>query len=108
MTEQDPVGQQDAQARLQQVVEQVRRDNAGSAPTAVRARLDEALTAAGLPLQPDKWTEDTAAEIAAGRSVVVDRRLNGHGEDQGPADVGRTAPDGTSTAPGPRSHPTDR
>lgn len=40
----------------------------------VEAALREEIDLAGLPEQPAPWVNNTAAEIAAGRTVVVDAR----------------------------------
>ncbi len=74
-TEQDPVGQQDVQAELQQVVDAVARAHGGDAVHVVRTALHEAIRAAGVPEQPVKWTDDAAGEIAGGRLLIVDRRI---------------------------------
>jgi hypothetical protein len=75
--EPDPAGQQDRQALLHGIVAELSRDLGGGAdPEAVRVRLVEAVEAAGLPPQPQKWVDDTSAEVAAGRAVIVDRREN--------------------------------
>jgi hypothetical protein len=74
-TEDQPLEQSGTQARLQQVVADVVAAVGGERDARLaRERLAAAIEAAGLPEQPHKWVADTAAEIAAGRSVVVDRR----------------------------------
>ena len=77
-TDEDPAGQQSIQARIQQIVSQVAQDVGGNDDARVaRERIEAGLAAAGIPEQPEKWVGDTAAEIAAGRGVVVDRREDG-------------------------------
>jgi hypothetical protein len=75
MTEQDPVGQRDAQAQLQQIADQVRARHGGAEVGIVRGELEQRIAAAGFPEQPEKWVHDLAAEISAQRDMVVDRRL---------------------------------
>ena len=75
MTDLDPKVQQQAQGTIQGIVERLSAERAGGDLDAVRAELAQALAEAGLPEQPQKWVSDTAAEIVAGRTVVVDRAV---------------------------------
>ncbi len=84
MTEQDPVGQRDAQAQLQQIADQVRARHGGDEVGIVRDDLTRSISAAGLPEQPEKWVGDLAAEISAGREMVIDRRLGQRGPSELP------------------------
>jgi hypothetical protein len=76
MTEQDPVGQRDAQAVLQQIADQVRRDHEGDDVEVVREALRRRIAEAGMAPQPVKWVDDLGGEIAGRREMVVDRRLD--------------------------------
>jgi hypothetical protein len=73
MTDLEPHVQDQAQQRIQQVIDQVAADHRGDDVEVVRAALARALEEAGLPEQPEKWVSDTGAEIASGRRLVVDR-----------------------------------
>jgi hypothetical protein len=76
-TEDHPGEQQDAQVTLQHIVERVVEEVGGRDDAkAARERLEAGIAAGGLPPQPEVWVRNTAAEIAAGRIVVVDRRLD--------------------------------
>jgi hypothetical protein len=75
MTDLDPQVQDEAQRRIQQVVDHVAAQHHGDDVDVARAALASALEEAGLPEQPEKWVSDTGAEIAAGRRVVVDRTI---------------------------------
>ncbi len=86
MTEQDPVGQQEAQVRLQQIADVVEARHRGDEVGVVRAELQREISAAGLGEQPDKWLDDLAAEISAGRTMVVDRNRTDRTPTERPAD----------------------
>lgn len=73
MTESDPRELDDMQSRLQHLVGEMRRLQ-GTPPAEVRELLARAIAEAGLPDQPYSWVRDSAAEISAGRLVVVDTR----------------------------------
>jgi hypothetical protein len=75
VTDLNPREQQQAQETIQQIVDEVTNEHSGQDPELVRAALAERIAAAGLPEQPEKWVADTAAEIAGGRRLVVDRAL---------------------------------
>ena len=75
MTDLNPKVQQQAQGTIQGIVERMSAENAGDDVEQVRAELARAIAAAGLPEQPEKWVTDTAAEIVAGRPVIVDRAV---------------------------------
>lgn len=70
------MGQQDIQARLQEAVDAVANTQDGAGMQQAQEALSATIAAAGLPEQPEKWLRDTAGELAAGRQVVVDRRLD--------------------------------
>jgi hypothetical protein len=82
-TEDHPREQQEAQADIQHVVESVVAavGGRGDVQDAVR-RLDAGIAAAGLPPQPLSWLKNTATEIAAGRTVVVDRRIDSNARER--------------------------
>lgn len=74
--EHNPEDRAAAMVQLQSIVDRLTGEYAGNGDQIpVRAALEEAIGTAGLPEQPEKWVSDTAAEIAAGRTVVVDRRI---------------------------------
>ena len=73
MTDLNPQVQQDTQAAIQEVVDRLAVTHRGAEPDDTRAALDQAFAAAGIPEQPEKWMRDTAAEIVAGRALIVDR-----------------------------------
>ena len=75
MPEQDPSVQHSRQALLQQITRDVLDAHSGDDVDTVRDDLVRRLAEAGFPEQPEKWVNDTAAEIADSRHVVVDRRL---------------------------------
>jgi hypothetical protein len=75
MTDLNPQVQQQAQGTIQEIVERLSAGHAGDDVEHVQAELTRELSAAGLPEQPEKWVRDTAAEIAAGRTIVVDRAV---------------------------------
>ena len=78
-TDDEPYVQQDTQARIQKIVEGIAAEVGGQNDArAARLRLEDAIRAAGIPEQPEKWVSDTAGEIAAGRVVVIDRRIDAH------------------------------
>ena len=62
------------QQKLQIVVDGLTATHTGAAPSDVRELLERELHAAGLDVGTEKWLGDTAAEIAAGREVVIDPR----------------------------------
>ena len=86
---QAPADPKDRQEFLQQLVTRVREDHYGEELSVVEEALSQAVAASGLPEQPHKWVGDTAAEIASGRHVVVDRHLAkaGEGADEIPAEA---------------------
>ncbi len=73
MTDLNPLVQQQTQEAIQQIVERLSATHAGEDKQATRAALSQALADAGIGEQPEKWMQDTAGEIVAGRTVVVDR-----------------------------------
>lgn len=75
MTDLNPKVQQQAQGAIQGIVERLAAGHAGGDVDQVRAELARAIAEAGLPEQPEKWVADTAGEIVAGRTVVVDRAV---------------------------------
>jgi hypothetical protein len=75
MTDLEPHVQDQAQQKIQQIVDSVAAEHRGDDVAVVRAALARALDEAGLPEQPEKWVSDTGAEIASGRRLVVDRAL---------------------------------
>jgi hypothetical protein len=75
MTDLEPSVQDQAQQKIQQIIDQVAGEHRGDDVDAVRAALARALDEAGLPEQPEKWVSDTGAEIASGRRLVVDRAI---------------------------------
>lgn len=85
MTEQDPGLQRDRQMIIQDVVRSVTRAHGGQDVDVVRDALTRGLAEAGVPEQPQMWTQSTVEEISEGRHVVVDRALgkseheHGHG-----------------------------
>jgi hypothetical protein len=54
----------------------------GGDADAARERLEAGIAAGGLPPQPESWVRSTATEIAAGRVVVVDRRLDANARER--------------------------
>lgn len=87
---QAPADPEDRQAFIQQLVTRVRADHYGEELDVVEEALSQAVAASGLPEQPHKWVGDTAAEIASGRHVVVDRHLavaSGEGADEVPVEA---------------------
>lgn len=75
MSDLEPGVQDQAQQRIQQIVDQLAPRVEGEDVESVRAALAGALDEAGLPEQPEKWVSDTAAELASGRRLVVDRAI---------------------------------
>ncbi len=73
MTDLNPGAQQQAQVTIQQIVDQLVTTHRGGDPDATRQALSQAIQDAGLPEQPEKWVKDTADEISAGRTIVIDR-----------------------------------
>jgi len=73
MTESDARTLDDMQTRLQHVLGEMRRFQ-GTPPAEVRELLAQAIAAEGLPDQPYSWVRDSAAEISAGRLVVIGPR----------------------------------
>jgi hypothetical protein len=69
----NPGAQQQAQVTIQEIVDRLSTSHRGEDPDATRAALSRAIQDAGLPEQPEKWVRDTAAEISAGRTIVIDR-----------------------------------
>lgn len=89
-TIQAPADPKDRQAFIQRLVTTVRAEHYGDELDVVEAALSRAIEDSGLPEQPHKWIGDTAAEIASGRHVVVDRHLavaSGEGADEIPAEA---------------------
>jgi hypothetical protein len=70
-----PREQNQAQATIQQIIDRMGPEYAGADVEQVRAVLARAIADAGLPEQPEKFVLDAAAEISAGRSLVMDRRV---------------------------------
>jgi hypothetical protein len=82
-TENHPREQQDAQVTIQHIVDAVVDEVGGGRDAeAARERLEAGIAAGGLPPQPESWVRNTAAEIAAGRVVVVDRRLDANARER--------------------------
>jgi hypothetical protein len=76
-TEDHPREQQEAQATIQHVVDKVAEEVGGSGDIqAARDRLEAELEARGLSPQPEPWLGNAAVEIAAGRPIIVDRRID--------------------------------
>jgi len=73
MTENDARALDDMQNRLQHVLGELRVLQ-GRPPAEVRERLAAAIAAQGLPDQPFSWVRDSAAELSAGRLVVIGPR----------------------------------
>ncbi len=71
MTETSPESLLALQHRLQRVVTATTATHRGRRPTDVVAALQQALVDARLPDQPGPWMRASAAEIAAGRQVVL-------------------------------------
>ncbi len=82
MTDLNPAVQQEAQLTIQDIVDRLATTHRGADKDDVRAALAQALTDAGIGEQPEKWVADTATEISAGRTIVVDR---GRRDDDDPA-----------------------
>jgi hypothetical protein len=75
MTDLEPRVQDEAQQRIQEIVDRVAAQHQGDDVEVVREALARALAEAGLPEQPEKWVSDTGGEIASGRRLVVDRAI---------------------------------
>jgi predicted subunit of tRNA(5-methylaminomethyl-2-thiouridylate) methyltransferase len=75
MTPKDPEPgvQHEAQVTIQEIVDQLAATHRGEDPEVTRAALEQAIADAGLPEQPEKFVRDTAAEVVAGRRLVIDR-----------------------------------
>ena len=74
--EEDPNRQTTVQKTLQGVIHAVTGNIGGLGDAeGARAELESAIAEAGLPPQPYPWLRDAASEIAAGRTVVVDRTV---------------------------------
>ena len=69
----DPIVQHEAQVTIQEIVDRLAATHRGEHPDVARAALAQAIADADLPEQPEKWVRDTAAEVVAGRQVVIDR-----------------------------------
>ena len=69
----DPGVQHEAQVTIQEIVDRLAATHRGEDPDVIRGALAQAIADAGLPEQPEKFVRDTAAEISAGRQMVVDR-----------------------------------
>jgi predicted subunit of tRNA(5-methylaminomethyl-2-thiouridylate) methyltransferase len=69
----DPIVQHEAQVTIQDIVDRLAATHRGEDPDVARAALAQAIADAGLPEQPEKWVRDTAAEVVAGRQIVIDR-----------------------------------
>jgi hypothetical protein len=95
VTDLNPRAQHEAQATIQQVVDELAAQHGGDGVELVRAALAERLAGAGLPEQPEKWMSDTAAESTAGRRLVVDRTRRDE-DDPGRAAQGQVSPHGES------------
>jgi hypothetical protein len=82
-TEDHPREQHDAQVDVQHVVEAVVAEVGGRGDVqAALERLEAGIAAAGLPPQPQSWLKNTATEVAAGRLVVVDRRIDSNARER--------------------------
>lgn len=75
MPEPAPQAQHERQKLLQEIVSEVHADHAGGDLDVVREALARRIEERGFPEQPQKWVDDTAAEVSQGRHVVVDREL---------------------------------
>ncbi|PWJ52703.1 hypothetical protein SAMN06264364_11874 [Quadrisphaera granulorum] len=75
MPEPAPEAQHDRQVLLQHIVSEVHAEHAGGDVDVVREALTRLIAERGFPEQPQKWVDDTAAELSQGRHVVVDREL---------------------------------
>ena len=75
MTPKDPEPgvQHEAQVTIQEIVDRLADTHRGEDPDVARAALEQAIADAGLPEQPEKFVRDTAAEVVAGRQLVIDR-----------------------------------
>ena len=75
MTPKDPEPgvQHEAQVTIQEIVDRLAVTHRGEDPDVARAALEQAIADAGLPEQPEKFVRDTAAEVVAGRQLVIDR-----------------------------------
>ena len=73
MTDLNPHVQQQAQVTIQEIVDRLTTTHRGEDQDATRAALARAIEDAGLPEQPEKFVRDTAAEVVAGRQLVIDR-----------------------------------
>jgi predicted subunit of tRNA(5-methylaminomethyl-2-thiouridylate) methyltransferase len=69
----DPGVQHEAQVTIQEIVDRLAVTHRGEDPDVARAALEQAIADAGLPEQPEKFVRDTAAEVVAGRQLVIDR-----------------------------------
>ena len=100
-TEDHPREPQDAQVTIQNIVDRLVEEVGGKGDLeAAHERLEAGIAACGLPPQPEKWVRDTATEIAAGRVVVVDRRLDANARER----TG-TVREGGEGGEGPRDRP---
>jgi ABC-type glutathione transport system ATPase component len=72
-TDPDPGAQHEAQVTIQEIIDRLATTHRGEDPDAIRAALAQAIADAGLPEQPEKFVRDTAAELSAGRQVIIDR-----------------------------------
>jgi hypothetical protein len=106
-TEDHPREQQDAQVTLQHVVERVVEEVGGQGDVeAAGERLEAGVAASGLPPQPEVWVRNTATEIAAGRVVVVDRRLDANARERaGTVREGGEGGEGVGNAEGAGGEP---
>jgi hypothetical protein len=73
MTDLNPLVQQQIQETIQQIVDRLAATHRGEDKEVARAALAQGLADAGIGEQPEKWMQDTATEIVAGRTVVIDR-----------------------------------
>ena len=75
MTPKDPEPgvQHEAQVTIQEIIDRLAVTHRGEDPDVARAALEQAIADAGLPEQPEKFVRDTAAEVVAGRQLVIDR-----------------------------------
>jgi hypothetical protein len=74
MSEEHPEEIGAVQHTLQQIVLSLTRTHRDEPVEEVRRALTGAIDAAGIPEQPEKWVTDAAADISAGRLLVMNAR----------------------------------